>query len=148
MSYEPPTPFPLNVSDDDNVEYDYTYYSDDQPFFDENSQIFSSHHINENERDPDPLTMSEDARPNDSIAFSTSIDHSKQLIFKTFGIHSHQLRTHPIPGLVVMPLKDFGLIRKDHRHHRSFPHFLVLPVGDNFPMIHPDFAQAIEKLHH
>lgn len=147
MSYDP-TPFPTDMEDSMQVHFfsdgddaEYYSYSDEPPGFEHNNEI-------EGERDFDPLTVSSDDIPDDAIAFSTSIDHSKQLIFKTFGIHTSKLRTHPIPGLVVMPLKDFGLIRKDHRHHRSFPHLLVLPVGDNFQMNHPDFAKAMEKLLH
>lgn len=60
---------------------------------------------------------------------------------------SHSLRANNVPGLIVLPLKDLSLVRKDDRSHRPNPNFIVLPSDENFNVIHPDLAQMIDILY-
>lgn len=89
---------------------------------------------------PDPVI------PDPAVAVCHSLDQSKQLIQNRFGINTSSLHSHPIPGLVILPLKDINLIRKDHRNNRKLNHILVIPEGENFQLIHNDFVQCLNIL--
>ena len=84
--------------------------------------------------------------PDPAVAICHSLDQSKQLIQERFNIDPSSLRSHPVPGLVILSLKDINLIRKDTRNHRVLPHILVLPAGENFELVHSDFAASIQIL--
>ena len=92
--------------------------------------------------EPPPLPVYDD----NSTAFCTSIDQSRKFILQNFGLSPSTLRNSPIIGLVILSIKDYNLIRKDHRNNRKFPHVLVVPNGDNFQIAHPDFTQCISIL--
>ena len=87
--------------------------------------------------------------PNDnSIAFSTSINQSKQFIHQNLGISISKLKSHTINGLVVLRLQDFNLVRNDSRCHRSIPHLLILPTDlSQFSQEHPDFFYSLKHLY-
>ena len=135
--------YDLNPSDD-------SYYYDDSlsDYFSDDSQMFHHDQLNEVNDSKVSLPLPEISVPDPSIAICHSIEQSQQLIQEQFNRSSSTLRTDPIPGIVVLPLKDFNLIRKDHRSNRQFTHLLVTPAGENFPLVHTDFAQAIEFLCH
>ena len=108
--------------------------------------MFHSHQLNEDNSSSADLPIPEVSIPDPSIAICNSLNQSKQLIQERFNIDPSSLRSHPIPGIVILPLKDINLIRKDTRHHRVLPHILVFPAGDNFNLVHQDFAQSIQIL--
>ena len=114
---------------------------------DDDSQMFHSDQLNEKPieeiLEPPPIPVYDD----NSTAFCTSIEQARNFISKSFNIHPSSLRSAPIVGLVILSIKDYNLIRKDHRHNRTLPHLLVVPVGDNFQLAHPEFAQCIQILH-
>lgn len=89
---------------------------------------------------PDPVI------PDPAIAICNSLDQSKELVQATFGIPANSLRSSSVSGLVVLPLKDLNLIRKDNRSNRTQRVALILPVGENFSIVHQDLAQLVEVL--
>ena len=118
---------------DVDFQYDLQYADTLEPQADQPSDIID-------ELIPDPVI------PDPAIAICHSLDQSKELVQATFGIPANTLRSNPIPGLVVLPLKDLNLIRKDNRSNRTQSMALILPVGDHFSVIHPDLAQLLEVL--
>lgn len=133
--------YDLNASDD-------TYYYDDSlsDYFSDDSQMFHHDQLHQINSSQASFPLPEINIPDPSIAICHSIEQSQQLIQKQFNRDSSTLRTNPIPGIVILPLKDFNLIRKDHRNNREFNHILVTPAGENFSVVHNDFAQAIQLL--
>lgn len=127
---------------------DESYYYDDisSDFYSDDSQLFAKYQLHQSTHPKAPLPLPEINIPDPSIAICHSIEQSQQLIQKQFNRDSSTLRTNPIPGIVILPLKDFNLIRKDHRNNREFKHILVLPAGENFSLVHKDFAQVIQLL--
>ena len=133
----------------------YEYYEEDSnnsidqipdDILNDDSQLF--HHFQQPEEDvQESLTPPpESVYPDNSTAFCTSLHQSRRLLHEVFNISSSSLRYHPVPGLVILPLKDYNLIRKDDRHNRTLPHIIVLPNDENFNVAHPECAKFIELL--
>ena len=138
---------------EDSYEYEFNPYDSDtwpdpsaSPIFEDESQMFHHDQLNKKEPIENNLPIHQVDIPDPSIAICYSLDQSKQLIQERFDLHPSALRSHPIPGIVIIPLKDINLIRKDSRHNRVLPHILVFPAGENFELIHSDFAQSIATL--
>ena len=132
---------------DYEYEEDYTYYDDEiSDYFSDDSQNFHRDQLKEKTSSQTIKPLPPVSIPDPSVAICYSLDQSKALIQKRFGVNSNSLRTHPYPGIVIMALKDINLIRKDHRLGRAFPHILITPDGEQFPLIHKDFAQCIAIL--
>lgn len=112
----------------------------------DDSQMFHRDQLNEKSDEevlePPPIPVYDD----NSTAFCTSIDQSRKFIHQNFGLSPSTLRTSSLVGLVILSIKDYNLIRKDHRNNRTFPHILVVPNGDKFSIVHQDFKQCIEIL--
>lgn len=138
----------------DEEEFDYYYdsdYNSDDIFLDEPTQSKQpkSHTTNLNDSHVSfktPLPIPQIDIPDPSIAICHSLEQSQELIKKQFGVDPNHLRTSDINGLVIIPIKDLNLIRKDTRNHRIFHHILVFPFGENFDLVHTDFKQSIEIL--
>lgn len=133
--------YDLNASD--TSYYDYDELSD---YFSDDSQAFHHDQLQDISNTETPEPIPPPSIPDPSIAISNSIDQSRQLIQSKLNIDPSSLRHRNVPGIVILPLKDFNLIRKDARHGRTFKHILVIPSGENFTVIHQDFAQAISAL--
>ena len=138
---------------EDSYEYEFNPYDSDSwpdnmssPILDDDSQMFHRDQLHEGNSAPSSLPLPQVAIPDPSIAICYSLDQSKQLIQERFGVSPSALRSHPIPGIVIIPLKDINLIRKDSRNNRVLPHIMVFPTGENFQLIHNDFAQSIQIL--
>ena len=138
-----------------NVEYcldpdDDTIYSYDDDsldnYFTDDSQAFHADQLPPQDNPNYCENIAPVEYPDPAIAFSHSLEQSKELIQKQFSLDSNSFHTSNVYGIVVLPLKDFNLIRKDNRFNRELKHLLVIPSGDNFPIVHPDFAQAIQVL--
>lgn len=138
---------------DDSYDYEFSPYESD-PFaeyssstiLDDESPIDNLDQQDQNQSDQTPPTLSEVVVPDPSVAICSSLDQSKQLIQTNFGIHPSSLRSSNLSGIAIIPLKDLNLIRKDHRFNRNLPNIIVLPTGDDFHLVHPDFAFAIQAL--
>lgn len=130
--------YDLNASD--NSYYDYDSLTD---YFSDDSQAFHHDQFKDLSYSETPEPLPPPSIPDPSIAISNSIDQSRQLIQSKFNFDCSSLRHHNVPGIVILPLKDFNLIRKDDRHGRILKHILVIPAGNDFQVIHKDFAQAI-----
>ena len=89
-----------------------------------------------------PQSASDD--PN--IARSTSILQSKHFLEESLGISMRDLRVHHIPGLVILRLEDFALIRDVSRLHRAVPHLIIGPPDQQFLDNHPDFATCFSAI--
>lgn len=81
-----------------------------------------------------------------SIAFCNDVDEAKLLVRKTFGAISNRTKDRKYNGIVILPLDDITLIRKDTRNRRKTKMLLVIPGFEGFYQAHPDFAQAINLL--
>ena len=114
--------------------------------FNDDSQLF--HHFQQPEEDvKESLTPPpEPVYPDNSTAFCLSLNQSRKLLHESFGISASSLRYKPVPGLVILPLKDYNLIRKDDRHNRTLPHIIIIPNDENFNVAHPECAQFIQIL--
>lgn len=138
---------------DDSYDYEFSPYESD-PFaeyssstiLDDESPIDNPDQQNQNQPDQAPSSLSEVIVPDPSVAICNSLDQSKQLIQTNFGVHPSSLRSSNLSGIAIIPLKDLNLIRKDHRFNRNLPNIIVLPTGDDFHLVHPDFAFAIQAL--
>ena len=138
---------------EEDYDYEFNPYDSDSwpdpmssPILEDESQMFHRDQLHSQHSAPADLPLPEVSIPDPSIAICHSLEQSKQLIQKRFNIDTSSLRSHPIPGIVIIPLKDINLIRKDSRNNRVLPHIMVFPAGENFELIHSDFAQAINIL--
>lgn len=145
---------------EEDYSYEYVSSSDyelefENPYFqDENKQDIMSLLDNDDQNQDNQTHHKSNSPPpqidpsDNSIAFSTSINQSKQFIHQNTGISISKLKSHPINGLVVLRLQDFNLIRNDSRCHRSIPHLLILPTDINqFSKEHPDFFLSLKHLY-
>lgn len=81
-----------------------------------------------------------------SIAFCTDVEEAKTLVRRTFGSISKRTKDRKYNGIIVLPLDDITLIRKDTRNRRKAKMLVVVPGFEGFNDAHPDFAQAINIL--
>lgn len=138
---------------EDSYEYELNPYDSDSwpesespPILEDESQNFHRDQLSKDHTTPTYHCLPQIDIPDPSIAICHSLDQSKQLLQERFNFSPSALRSHPIPGIVIIPLKDINLIRKDTRSNRVLPHIMVFPAGDNFELVHPDFAQSIKIL--
>lgn len=138
---------------DDTYDYDFSPYDYDSwpepsssPISDDEPQSHQPHQPDQIQPTAPPPSLSEVVVPDPSVAICNSIDQSKQLIQTNFGIHPSSLRSSNLSGIAIIPLKDLNLIRKDNRFNRNLPNIIVLPTGDDFHLVHPDFAFAVQTL--
>lgn len=138
---------------DDSYDYEFSPFESD-PFaqyssssiLSDESPIDDPDQQNQNQPTETTPTVPEAVVPDPSVAICHSLDQSKQLIQTNFGIHPSSLRSSNLSGIAIIPLKDLNLVRKDHRFNRNLPNIIVLPTGDDFHLVHPDFAFAIQAL--
>lgn len=138
---------------DDYSEYELNNYDSESwpeptssPILEDESQMFHRDQLHKSQSASFDLPLPQISIPDPAIAICHSLDQSKQLIQKRFNIDPSSLRSHSIPGIVILSIKDINLIRKDTRNNRVLPHILVLPAGENFQLVHSDFAQCIQIL--
>lgn len=128
-----------------NDSYDYDFHSYDSGSVSESDGEIT-YDIKPDQTDSSSSDIPQATIPDPSVAICFSLEQSKQLIEDRFHCPSASLRCHNVSGIVVIPLKDINLIRKDTRHKRFLPHMIVFPTGDDFQTLHPDFAQSINIL--
>ena len=81
---------------------------------------------------------------NPSIFQSDSIELSRQFIQQVINNPSPILHNMHTPGLVILPIQDFNLIRNDTRNNRVIRHIIVFPTLDpNFERDHFDFTNCL-----
>jgi len=133
----------------DSYEEDYYSYEFSEPEFNPEYDVRYEPPVFEDSNPPPTLDelLSDPVIPDPAIAICNSLDQSKKLIQEHFGVPSAALRSHPFPGLVILPLKDINLIRKDNRSQRKQSMILIIPSGENFEIAHSDLAQMIHILH-
>lgn len=145
---------------EEDYSYEYVSSSDydlefENPFFkDENQPNLISLLDNDDQHEVNQTHNKSHSPPpqidpsDNSIAFSTSINQSKQFIHQNLGVSVSKLKSHPINGLVILRLQDFNLIRNDSRCHRELPHLLILPSNlDQFSREHEDFFFSLKHLY-
>lgn len=126
-----------------------SYYSfeDDVPI----ESYLEEETINErSSSQPSPQDIPKPPSPSilsDAIALFHSINQSKKALREITGMDTPSLRTHNVPGLIVLPIKDFSLVRNDTRSNRKLDHFIILPNSEDFQRGHPDLAQMIDLLY-
>ena len=113
-------------------------------FFDDDSEAFHAnqmgHELKVEESKPDPKPVF----PDNSTAFFADLSQTRQYLSKNIGINPSNCRSCPIPGIVIIPIQYFNLLRKDSRNGRKCPNVLSFPVIDNYQIAHQDFSQIIK----
>lgn len=96
---------------------------------------------------PSPVTPPPQPADNDpSVVKFYSINSSRQYIQTNLNIQPNQLRQLDLPGLVILRMSDYSLLRNDSRCHRIVPHLFVVANTDDFISRHPEFATCIQVL--
>lgn len=80
-----------------------------------------------------------------SIIFSSNIDQTKTFLRDHLNLPISSLRTVHPPGLVILRLEDFALIRNDSRCSRIIKHILYIPTPGS-ELKHPDFNTSVQVL--
>lgn len=80
-----------------------------------------------------------------SIIFSSNINQTKTFLRDRLNLPISSLRTTHPPGLVILRLEDFALIRNDSRCSRIIKHILYVPTQGS-ELRHPDFNTAVNFL--
>lgn len=80
-----------------------------------------------------------------SIVFSSSIDQTRSFIRKNLNLSVSSLRSTHAPGLVILRLEDFALIRNDSRCSRIIKQILYIPTPGSQER-HPDLHTALNVL--
>ena len=126
-----------------DIEYDtsgYQDYSTPPPDLDE---LFPEDEQNSQPPSPPPVVANDD--PN--IAFSVSINQSRELIEKTLNMPIKELKRHHVPGFVILRLEDFSTIRNVSKLGRVIPHLIIgPPPNQEWLGHHPDFAACYNNL--
>lgn len=121
---------------------DYSYYS-----FEEESIPEVNYTLPDTFHDPQPPTPPPETPEGDtSIVRFHSINSSRDFIQNNLGVPPSQLRNAQLPGIVILRLSDYSLLRNDSRCHRLVPHLFVVANTEDFPQRHPEFAAAIQVL--
>ena len=133
------------------MSFDFSYSNSEEESYDlQYSDPVFSDPISE----PDVLSLLNDEEPiqdyipaqsaadDPNIAISTSIAQSKKFIEDNLGVSMRDLRVTHIPGLVILRLEDFALIRDVSKLHRAVPHLIIGPPNEEFLYQHPDFAKC------
>lgn len=135
-------------SEDENgysydIEYDtsgYTEYSSEPPSLDE---LFPEDKTRDNDQSPPPVVADDD--PN--IAFSVSINQSREFLEKALNIPIKEIKRHHIPGFVILRLEDFSTIRNVSKIGRVIPHLVIgPPPNQQWLSKHPDFNACYNML--
>lgn len=83
-----------------------------------------------------------------AIVMSSSIQQSRGYIQQVLNNPNSQLHQLHTPGLVILPIQDFNLIRNDTRNNRVIRHLIIFPHLDpNFNRDHIDFSNSIVNLY-
>lgn len=142
--------------EEDSYEY---YYSSEDYDFDipndlptEEGQIpYSRTHlvlpqIDPRIRTPSPPTIT--APEDDQVHFSTSLNSSATTIQNVLKIPPTRLSKDRPPGLIILRLEDFCMIRRPaSNHHKEVPHIIVFPKHENFVTDHPDFTSCMDAFY-
>lgn len=126
-----------------------SYYYDSEcssPIFEDDSQMFHHYQILKEHNSDSSINDNQISFPDSSIAFCHSIEQSQNLIYKRFNLDNHSFRSRLPPGLIILPLKEFNLIRKDNRCHRDIPHVLFLPEGPDVITVHRELMELTKHL--
>lgn len=154
MASAPQPPF-LN----DSPDYFFNPYdSDSYPESEDLYQVPSSDTIcsniesviinNESPLQGRPINHIETSLESPSIVMSDSIQQSRGYIQQVLGNPGSQLHLLHTPGLVILPIQDFNLIRNDTRNNRIIRHLIIFPHLDpNFERDHIDFYNSIVNLY-
>ena len=104
-----------------------------------------SHQPHESSSNSSDLEVATDSS---SIYRSDSIERSRQFIQQVLGNPGPNLHILHTPGLVILPIQDFNLIRNDTRNNRVIRHLIIFPHLDpNFERDHYDFVNSIINLY-
>lgn len=83
-----------------------------------------------------------------SIAISTSINQSRELLQQATGLPISAFRTHHVPGIIILRLEDISTIRNETRRNIQIPHLIYFSQpGDNNPN-HPELDYIASLLNH
>ena len=121
------------------------YHSDFQLNMDDN-QLYSLLDNDEtsvpHNSSPPPQIDTNDA----AIAYSTSINQTREFLQSNFNIPISSFRTNHVPGLIILRLQDISSIRVDGKRKLQVPHILYSPCpGSNFS--HPELEQIMGELY-
>lgn len=89
---------------------------------------------------PPPQVNNDD----NTIAVSTSINQTRHFVQQNFGLPISAFRSRPIPGLIILRIKDISSVRNEQRRSIKIPHLLYCPSTDQ-QSFHPEL-DYIEQL--
>ena len=136
----------MSWSDYDDSSYSYEIcYSDENTPVSDPVDLYSllDDAPSQSTNSPPPQVATDDS----NIAFSTSINQSREFIYQNLHIPVRDLRSSNVPGLVILRLQDFSTIRNVSALNRTIPHIIIGPPSDEFLQNHPDFQRAFHALH-
>ena len=125
--------------DDIEKQLDLSRSMQDSLSFDESQALHDTLH------DSNAEIVIQPSQDNPNIVYSNNLQRSREFLSQVFNIPPTQFKRFHIPGLIILRLEDFALIRNDNRCARIIPHILV--NGDlNGLSNNPDFTTAINQL--
>lgn len=140
-------------------DYSYDYVSSEDPeyqidYLDTNDifadqDIFNhldndeTHNLDESTTKTSHSAPPEVANDDDSVAFSTSINQTRNFLQQVYGVPISSFRNHDIPGLIILRIQDISSLRNDAKKGLRVPHLLFHPTEDN---PHPELMHIFETL--
>ena len=127
-------------------EDEYTYSYEEEVLSenkDDLSQIFheSQLQIKTQITDSPPPEINEE---DPSLAFSTSIRKSKELLKEALGYNTNKMKYNHPHGLAILPLECFNSIRfYDNPPRKPIPHILYYPQDQETRLNHPEFQSCL-----
>lgn len=83
-----------------------------------------------------------------SVAISTSINQSRELLQQVTGLPISAFRAHHVPGIIILRLEDISTIRNETRRNIQIPHLIYFAnPSDNNPN-HPELDYITALLNH
>lgn len=107
--------------------------------FDESQALHDTLHP----QSPSPPVQPSEDNPN--IVYSESLNESRKFLSEVFHVDPSSFKRFHIPGLIILRLEDYGLLRNDSRSSRVIPHLLI-NADPNGLVSNPDFVTALQAL--
>lgn len=128
--------------------YDSSYFDDRMLMDSQPREDISIHAVEDQLHHQTPSPPVEVANDDDRIAFSLSVNQSRLFLQNTLGISHNALRSSHVPGLVILRLEDFNVIRDTSSRNREVPHFLYLANPADNDEFHPELDRMFTFLNH
>lgn len=122
-----------------DIDFDLRRALEDSLSYDESQALHDTLH------DQDDNGVIEPSQDNPNIVYSESLQQSRKFLSQVFNIPPSNFKRFHVPGLIILRLEDFALLRNDSRSSRIIPHILV-NADLNALSNNPDFLTCIAQL--